>query len=246
MRRCSKCHLFISYFICVAGILSFAANLIILFTLDSWTNIPFSDGEGNLRFFNIIAKKLYVIQVIKVILCLMTAKIGCLGVKTFRPILREINHPAIYQNTTGTKHSDRIKDLKKKVGKRQVAILVLSLITIFVFRCFALKKARQFIDQEYNSIEQPGKYTFGHKALYNHEFGHSGKRHLNMTDFSEIEKHLFKSVNGDIVNPKKPLIPDGPIHGNQEVIEATATEVSEPAVMISSINFNHLYGHKDE
>ena len=164
------------------------------------------------------------------LLCAMTAKIGCLGLRTFRPMVREINHPAIYQNTTGEKHSDRIKQLKRRVGIRQVVILVLSLVVLFMFRNFALKKARHFINEEYSQFDQPGKYTFGHKALEKSGFGHHGGRHLNGTDLAELEKNFFKSVGGDVVVPKKPLIPEGPTHGGKNLQAQNKNHVSEEEI----------------
>lgn len=90
-----------------------------------------------------------------------------------------------------------------------------------MFRKFALKKAHRFINEEYGQFEQPGKYTFGHKALESQGFGHHGGRHLNGTAINDLEKHLFKSVGADIVNPQKPFIPDGPAHGGKILKEET-------------------------
>lgn len=69
---------------------------------------------------------------------------GVKGVKTFKPIIKEISHPEIYNShalSIEDPHSKRVKVFRKKVVKIIIVTITLSLLCAYVGRTLFIQIA---------------------------------------------------------------------------------------------------------
>lgn len=81
---------------------------------------------------------------------------GVLGIKTFKPIIKDLNHVPTYgvrAMGSPTKHSASIKVFKKKFIKILVASIVITFVAMLTGRDLIMDATDDLIDQEYDQRE---------------------------------------------------------------------------------------------
>ena len=251
MRRCGRCQLCCSRLNVCLGALGVVINLVAIFMLDSFTKVLFVDGEGELREFELEdTDTLYTIQIMKVVMSLLCVWVGVKGVKTFKPIVKEILHPQLFagrEREGQEKHSKRIRKFQKQYAKVMVATFVLMMLSIFWFKDYALEQAERFVDEEYDRFDQPTKYQFvgHHEEGIEHQRNEAtmpGPRHCPKKQAPLQAQPVFLS------NATEPEVIE--IEEQEEDVEMPVIEVkeeeSETEMVVEPMNLHAHYGRQDE
>lgn len=140
------------------GLLSLICNVFFFFTTADYNKILIRDGDGTVYVVDLNENRLAVLAFLKIIGSVLMIYWGRQGMKTFKPILKDLFLAQFQGNAIGhnggIKRSKGIKKFQRKMIKLMVATVVIMLIGFFYLRSFLLSTAEDFIDEQYDQYDR--------------------------------------------------------------------------------------------
>ena len=158
LHRCSKFQLFFAYAMMIGGGLSLVHSIFMFLTIESYTNItvPVQRGTNTLNF-QLEKCGLMLMMLLKTLGSLMLMKWGCTSVRTFKPIMKDLQNEELSEASgqpvvelkNPKKQPVPIKTYKKFVKRILLGFIGLLLGMTLYGRCYAIRQANHFIEKEF-------------------------------------------------------------------------------------------------
>lgn len=119
-RKWAKCQMITGYLIAGVSGITVLTNAFIALHLDNWSEIPFPDSKGYMHRIHLPTGGLLFLTLVKILSVLVTLKWGCEAIKTFKPIVKEIEREEIHGVSQEHRHvtnSQSINNHRSKVIK---------------------------------------------------------------------------------------------------------------------------------
>jgi hypothetical protein len=122
----------------------------------------YDEYDGSIQTIEINFDTFFVLSVFCFMLITLMIGLGFHGIKTFKPILKDIEHDrlnVIANNSDRELRSKQVKHYKKGFVKTMIAVVFILLIGTFIARDFLMTTTDDIIDVEYDKYEQNKNHT---------------------------------------------------------------------------------------
>lgn len=95
VKKIGRCQIFSGYALIAVNAINALANLFFMFTLNSWSSLTVEDNQGKRHTVQLDTCGLYIMTLFKILVHLLLVKWGILALKTFKPIVKDLNRQEI-------------------------------------------------------------------------------------------------------------------------------------------------------
>lgn len=148
--------MYTGYLWIAANAISAACNVFMILSLNSWNEIPFMDRNRDIHKVKLPGGGLFVLCVLKIIVNYIFIKWGLEAVRTYKPIIQEVEREEISgvsQQPKDVSNVEKIGTHRKNVFKILLWGFALLTLSILYGRSYFNDVAMQFIDDEYDAYE---------------------------------------------------------------------------------------------
>jgi len=153
----SKCQLYTSYIWILGNAMSVVCNIFLILMMNSLSDFTFFDDFGVIHTLNLGSGGIFVLSIFKILIHGLFIKIGISALKTFKPIIKEIEHEEIHGINSGHQSECKaklVKNHKRFTFKMLLGAFGITTLSILYAKSFFTKVALDFIDAEYDALEQ--------------------------------------------------------------------------------------------
>jgi hypothetical protein len=147
--------MFLGYLTAFVSGIAAITNIFVLLHVDAWSEIPFMDASGNTHRIYLPTGGLFFLTLLKILGALITVKWGLEAIRTYKPIVREIEHEVLHGVSQEPKAVTNVKSIniyRSKVVKFILCSFTIFALSILYGRRYFTDVAFRFIDDEYDAF----------------------------------------------------------------------------------------------